>query len=306
VKGLIPDTHPLAIGNVGFGAYPFSAAVTQESDVILAVGSTFSEGMTMGYGHRIIPEGAKIIQIDIDRGEIGKTYPVHLGIVGDAKQVVRALVEQLQGSGVKASASSPRLERLEREKAAWREEARRRGSREDSPITHWHIYETVRRVIRDDAAIVVAGCTGEMHPRLVATAPVYQSGDFRVIGHGLSSGVGMKYALPEAQVLTITGDGSFLMELQELSTAARAGFPLLAIVVHNSAYGNMKRDQIRDYDGRVTGTDLLIPDLPKLASSFGVYGAKVERPADLEPAMRQAIAVNGPALLDVICPIEGI
>jgi acetolactate synthase-1/2/3 large subunit len=97
-----------------------------------------------------------------------------------------------------------------------------------------------------------------------------------------------------------------MMELQELATAARAGFPLLVLVVHNSAYGNMKRDQIRHYDGRVTGTNLLIPDLPQVAAAFGVYGAKVERPADLEPAMRQALAVKGPALLDVVCPVEGI
>ena len=130
--------------------------------------------------------------------------------------------------------------------------------------------------------------------------------DFRAIGHGLASSIGMQYALPGRQVVCITGDGSFMMELQELATLARTGFPITVIVVHNSAYGNMKRDQMRHYDGRVIGTELLIPDLPRLASSFGVHGEQLTKPAELEPAMRRAFSSGKAAVLDVICPIEGL
>ena len=77
-------------------------------------------------------------------------------------------------------------------------------------------------------------------------------------------------------------------------------------MVHNDAYGNMKRDQIKEYDGRIIGTELHVPDLPKLAESFGVYGARVEKSSDLVGAIKAALAADRPALLDVVCPIEGL
>jgi thiamine pyrophosphate-dependent acetolactate synthase large subunit-like protein len=154
--------------------------------------------------------------------------------------------------------------------------------------------------------VVAEGGTQELIYRFVATSLIYHGGEFRPIGHGLGTALGLKCAFPNRQVVAVSGDGSFMMELQELATAMRANLPITVVVVHNDAYGNMKRDQIRHYDGRVIGTDLHVPDLPKLAESFGAYGARVEKPAELAGAIRSALASKRPALVDVVCPIEGI
>jgi acetolactate synthase-1/2/3 large subunit len=97
-----------------------------------------------------------------------------------------------------------------------------------------------------------------------------------------------------------------MLEMQELSTAMTLKLPIVFVVIHNSAYGNMKRDQVRHYDKRVIGTDLNLPDLCALASSFGAHAERVEKPGDLVPAIKTALKAERPALLDVICPIEGL
>ena len=195
-KGLISEEHPLALGVLGFGSFPFANGVCQESDVILAVGTTMSEALTAGYGNRVIPAGAKLIHIDLDPAELGKSYAADVGIVGDARQALTEIRARLP-----------------------------------------------------------------TQPNAAAAAR---------------------------------------------ATATRVGLPFVILVVHNDAYGNMKRDQIRHYGGRVIGTELNVPDLVQLGGAFGAYAERVERPAELPDAMRRAFAANKTALLDVICPIEGI
>jgi len=104
----------------------------------------------------------------------------------------------------------------------------------------------------------------------------------------------------------VTGDGSFMLETQEMAAAAAWKLPISIIVVRNSAYGNMKRDQIRHWGGRVIGTDLRLPDLCALAAAYGVEAQRVERPVELSPAIKRSLALGRPSLLDVVCPIEGI
>ncbi len=104
----------------------------------------------------------------------------------------------------------------------------------------------------------------------------------------------------------VSGDGSFMLESQELATAAAFKLPITIIVVRNDAYGNMKRDQVKHYGGRVIGTDLHLPDLCALAGSYGIESERVAQPKALLPAIKRALALRKPVLLDVICPIEGI
>lgn len=306
-KGLLSEEHGHVVGVAGYGGYPFADEAVHEADVILAVGTTFSEGLTYRYGHRLIPDGARILQIDLDPREVSKNYPVAVGIVADAQQALEALwsvLDKLPQSHQPERRA--RMERLGQAKRALFDDIERRGSASDGPITHWHIEHAVRRALRWDARVVAAGCTGEITSRFVAPEPVYQSGDFRAIGHGLSGAIGIKHALPDKQVAAITGDGSFMMELAELATASRTGYPDLVVVVDNGAYGGMKRDQIRHYDGHVIGTELTLPDFEQLARSFGLYGRRVTTPAELPGVLHEALADPRPALLDVVCPVEGM
>lgn len=304
-KGLISEAHPLSLGVLGFGAFSFANRACLESDVVLAVGTTFSEASTLGYGDAVIPRGCRIIHVDIDPAQIGRIYSAEVGIVADARTALEQLAAELRRTDVQRNGPSARLSRIAAEKSGWQEEISS-SPQVDRPITQSALYRALMRAIPEDTRVVGEGGTRELLAHFLATAPTHQSGDFRAIGHGLASAIALKYAEPERPVVDVAGDGAFMMELQELATAARDRLPLVVVVVHNDAYGNMKRDQIRHYGGRVIGTDLHVPDLSALAAAFGVSSERVERVSELEGAIRRALAVDGPAVLDVICPIEGI
>jgi acetolactate synthase-1/2/3 large subunit len=303
-KGLLSEEHPLSLGVLGFGAFPFANSFCLESDLVLAVGATFSEALTLGYGNKVIPEGARIVQVDTDRSEIGKIYPVRHSVVGDAKTVLRELINRLKRS--ERRKNSARLERLAREKRAWREKLEAHDYGAAGPIDQWHIYRALMEAMPEETIVVGAGGTTELVRRFIAAAYVFHSGDFRAIGSGIATSIGLALAFPGRPVACVTGDGSFMLETQEMAAAAAWKLPISIIVVRNSAYGNMKRDQIRHWGGRVIGTDLHLPDLCALAAAYGVEAQRVERPSELPPAIKRSLALGKPSLLDVVCPIEGI
>ena len=303
-KGLLSEEHPLSLGVLGFGAFPFAGGFSLESDLVLAVGATFSEALTLGYGNKVIPEGARIVQVDNDRNEIGKIYPVRHGVVGDARTVLGELIVRLKRS--ERRKNTAQLERLAREKRAWRDKLESHAYGAEGPIDQWHVYRALKEVMPEDTIVVGAGGTTELVRRFIATSYAYHSGDFRAIGAGLSISIGLGLAFPGRPVACVTGDGSFMLETQELATAAAWNLPISILVVRNSAYGNMKRDQIRHWGGRVIGTELRLPDLCALAAAYGVEARKVERPAELPPAIKRSLALGRPSLIDVVCPIEGI
>lgn len=304
-KGLISEDHLLSLGALGFGAFPFANSICLESDLILAAGVTFSEGLTLGYGNRVIPQGVKIVQIDIDRAEIGKHYPVHLPLVGDAGRVLGRIADRLKNMGA-TKKDAARVQRLAREKEGWRKKISELGSYDLPVVNQWQIYRALRDAVNEDTVVVGAGGTGELLHRFIAPSYVYHSGEFRAIGSGLSTAIGLRFAFPSRPVVCVTGDGSLMLELQELSTAARGKLPLVVMVVHNDAYGNMKRDQLRHYGGRVIGTELHLPDLCAIARAFGAEAERIDRPQALAAAVKDALAARKPVLLDIICPIEGI
>ena len=304
-KGLISEDHALSLGVLGFGAFPFANPFCLAADLILAVGVTFSEGLTLGYGDKVIPARAKIIQVDADSRELGKIYPIHLPVLGDAKTVLRGLIARLRKAGVQKKNLS-RLDALEGEKNNWHEKILGYACEGSGPINQWHVYQALKEAIGEDAVVVGAGGTAELIRRFVAPSYAYHSGEMRAIGFGLSTSIGLSLAFPSRPVACVTGDGSFMLESQELATAAALELPISIIVIRNDAYGNMKRDQLKHYDGRVIGTDLHLPDLCALAGAYGIEAERVTHPQALLPALKRALALGTPILLDVICPIEGI
>jgi acetolactate synthase-1/2/3 large subunit len=303
-KGLISEDHPLSLGVLGFGAFPFANPFCLESDLILAVGLTFSEGLTLGYGDKVIPAGARIIHVDSDPRELGKIYPAHLSILGDAKAVLRGLIAVKKHWREKKNLS--RVGKLGEEKHSWHEKMFAYADESQGPINQWHVYRALKKALSQDEIVVGAGGTAELMRRFVAPSYAYHSGEMRAIGFGLSTSIGLSLALPSRPVVCVTGDGSFMLENQELATAAALKLPISIIVVRNDAYGNMKRDQIRHHEGRVIGTDLYLPDLCALAASYNIEAERVAKPSALTPAVKRALAARKPVLLDVICPIEGI
>ena len=295
-KGVFPENHPLALGCLGFGSRPYARKFFQESDLILALGATFSEGTTMRFGHEIVPEKAKIVQIDTDPDELGRNYPAALAITADAKIALRAIIDEVKKRQPKA-ADGARAQAIQQAKQAWINEVGQ------NPANKGLTYASVMRALNDllpgNAILTTSGMTGDTLRGIDAVNPIIHAGEFRAIGTALATAMGVKLGRPDARVICVTGDGSFMMEQQELATAVYHKIPVFVLILRNNAYGGMKRDQMKTYGGRIIGTELFIPDLPKLSELYGAKGFAVTKKEELKPVFEQALASDEFVVVDV-------
>ena len=297
-KGVFPENHPLALGCLGAGSRPYARKFFLESDVILALGTTFSEGTTLGFGNRIIPDKAKIIQIDIDPDELGRNYPTEFSVQADVKTALRGIIEAVKGKRPSGTAAaSRRAQEIQEAKEAWQNELNKKTAGEG--MTYDSVLKTLNELLTGKETLVTAGMTGDLLRNIDAATPIIHAGEFRAIGTAFATSLGVKLGLPDRRVVCVTGDGSFMMEQQELATARLHNIPVLNIVLHNNAYGGMKRDQLHHYDGRVIGTELFVPDLARLAELYGAKGYTITRPDEVRPVLQKALASDDFVVVDV-------
>jgi acetolactate synthase-1/2/3 large subunit len=294
-KGVFPENHPLALGCLGFGSRPYSRKFFQESDLILALGATFSEGTTMRFGHEIIPERAKIIQIDTDPEELGSNYPTALSIQADAKIALRAIIDGVKSRQPKANGA--RAQAIQQAKQAWKKDLDEKTAK--SGLTYDSVMKVLNELLTGKEILTTSGMTGDTLRGIDAVTPIIHAGEFRAIGTALATAMGVKLGRPDARVICVTGDGSFMMEQQELATATYHEIPVFVLILRNNAYGGMKRDQMKTYGGRIIGTELFIPDLPRLAELYGAKGFAVTRKEELKPVFQQALATDEFVVVDV-------
>jgi thiamine pyrophosphate-dependent acetolactate synthase large subunit-like protein len=296
-KGVFPENHPLALGCLGFGSRPYARKFFQEADLILALGATFSEGTTMRFGHEIIPEGAKIVQIDTDPDELGSNYPAALAIQADAKMALRAIIDDVKSRRSNSETNGERAQAIHRAKQAWRKEVEQRSA--SAGLNYECVMRTLNELLTGNEILTTSGMTGDTLRGIDAVNPLIHAGEFRAIGTALATAMGVKLGRPDARVICVTGDGSFMMEQQELATAAYHKIPLFVLILRNNAYGGMKRDQMKTYGGRIIGTELFVPDLPRLAELYGAKGLSVTRKEELKPVFQQALAADEFVVVDV-------
>jgi acetolactate synthase I/II/III large subunit len=296
-KGVFPENHPLALGCLGFGSRPYARKFFQESDLILALGATFSEGTTMRFGHEIIPEHAKIIQIDTDPDELGRNYPTELSIQADAKIALRAIIDAVKNRQPKASVNSSRAQEIQQAKQKWKDALTQKTA--TGGLTYESVMKALNELLTGKEILTTSGMTGDTLRGIDAVTPIIHAGEFRAIGTALATAMGVKLGRPEARVICVTGDGSFMMEQQELATASYHKIPIFVLILRNNAYGGMKRDQMKTYGGRVIGTELFIPDLPRLAELYGARGVRITQSEELKPIFQQALASDDFVVVDV-------
>ena len=296
-KGVFPENHPLALGCLGFGSRPYSRKFFQEADLILALGATFSEGTTMRFGHEIIPEKAKIVQIDTDPDELGRNYPTALSIQADAKVALRAINDEVKKRQPKPAADGARAQAIQQAKQAWRNEVEQNPTNKN--LTYASVMTALNDLLTGNEILTTSGMTGDTLRGIDAMNPIIHAGEFRAIGTALATAMGVKLGRPDARVICVTGDGSFMMEQQELATAAYHKIPVFVLILRNNAYGGMKRDQMKTYQGRIIGTELFIPELAKLAELYGAKGFSVTRKEELKPVFQQALASDEFVVVDV-------
>ena len=298
-KGVFPENHPLALGCLGAGSRPYARKFFVESDLILALGTTFSEGTTLGFGNRMIPDKAKIIQIDIDPDELGRNYPTSLSVQADVKAALRAIIDGIKSKrpSTPATAGSRRAQEIQEAKQAWKNDLDKKTASEG--LTYDSVLKTLNELLTGTEILVTSGMTGDLLRNIDAATPIIHAGEFRAIGTAFATSLGVKLGLPGARVVCVTGDGSFMMEQQELATARLHNIPVLAIVLRNNAYGGMKRDQLHHYGGRVIGTELFVPDLARLAELFGAKGYTITRPEEVKPILQKSLESDDFVVVDV-------
>jgi acetolactate synthase-1/2/3 large subunit len=294
-KGVFPENHPLALGCLGNGGRMYARPFFQEADVILAVGTSFSEGTTLGFGHKAIPEGARIIHIDTDPEQFGRIYPAELAIQADAKSALRAIIDN-------AKTRSPRSLRdrkpaIQQARQTWRSEID--AQIDKSNLTYASVLRALNEQLTGKEILTTSGMTGDTLRNIDATTPIIHAGEFRAIGTALATAYGVKIGRPDARVICVSGDGSFMMEQQELATARYHNIPVMVLILRNNAYGGMKRDQQKNYGGRIIGTELFVPDLAKLAELYGAKGYRVTKKEQLAPVFKETLANDEFAIVDV-------
>ncbi|MFC2056324.1 thiamine pyrophosphate-binding protein [Chloroflexota bacterium] len=307
-KGLIPEDSPLALGSVGLSTAPPALKTMQDADVLLAVGCTFGAFTTKWFGHEVVSQRTRIIQVDIDPTEIGKIYPVAAGIVGDARIVLCDLLQEVKRRKVdrRPVEHSPRIKELLQMKSKLRESLRSLKGWDKAPIRWPRLLHDLRQALPRDA--IVAAVSGGTHSwfeyAFEALTHTCSIGGWHPLGAEYPETLGVKVALPEQMVVCLTGDGSLMLTLQEIATAVAYNIPTLCVVSHNGVFGNMRHAQITRFGRRFISTDLPIPNLANIAREFGAYGERVSEPDEIIPAVGRALASGKAALLEVMMDVS--
>jgi acetolactate synthase-1/2/3 large subunit len=308
--GALDMTDPLALGFVGRNGVFHANEAARTCDVLLAIGVRFddrsSSSWIPGYSFSIPP--TRLIHVDIDDEEIGRNYPVELGIVGDARTVLRQL---LDAAGPTPAARDAWLAETAKWRAQWEAFIRPQRESEAEPIHPQRVVQALRAVLPDDGILLPD--VGVHHNWLVqfwsARRPgtLLNSWGFGAMGFGVCGVLGAKLAAPDRPCVAVCGDGGFMMRPDVLCTAVEYDIPAVWVVWNNFAYGGIRDIQmgmlakreiatsfVREKDGR-----LINPDFVALARACGADGIRVERPGDLSGALEHAVKAQAPFVLDV-------
>lgn len=313
-KGSISDDHPLAVGMTGFWGTPVANKVSREADVILAIGTRFAEASSSSWisKYTFNPTSTKIIQVDIDENEIGKNYPVEVGIIGDAYSVVEDILSgiKLRKAGYHWRKDS-RLRKISKEMTRWRDGIAIHNASNAVPIRPERILAEVRSVLPEDGIVVTD--VGWNKNGLAQQFPVFKPmthlppSALATMGFGPAAVIGAKIGAPDKKVITLIGDGAMSSVMGILKTARELNIEAVWLVMNNGAFGTIYGLQNFAY-GRNIGTKFVCkstqqdcsPDFAAVARACGVDGIRIEKPDQLRPALEKAFNTSGPSLLDVI------
>ena len=303
----VPSDHPNFLGHLGRLGSAEGIEAVREADVILAVGTRLGQSTTF-YDHRYIPAEARIIQIEIDPEEIGRNYPVAVGIEGDAGAVAEGLLAELRRRGPGDSiADGPQWAEEVRGWAARRAERRRgEGRLSGLPMKPQRVYAELRKVMPRDAIIALdAGLTpnfGQDRLDFYQPRSLMTSLDLGGLGFSFPAALGAQFAAPDRPVINFNGDGGFLFNAQEFATAVEYNLPVVTVIMNNGSWGSEKAYQRYAFNERYVGADTLNPRYDKFAELFGGAGYYIERPEDVGDALLAALKVGKPSIIEI--PID--
>lgn len=298
-RGAVPEDHPLCFGPTRVG--------TRQADVVVIVGTRLD--YTMGFGRPpLFSDRVKMIQIDIEGSEIGRNRPIDIGIIGDAREVLRQLTAEVRGR-IRSAKDSPwiqecrayarsRLERLEADMNS-----------NQIPIHPLRLCKEIRDFLDRDAILIMDGADITIFGGSVLRT--YEPGHWLEnppsgsLGIGIPFAIAAKLAKPDKQVLVLNGDGSFGFNAMEFDTAVRHKIPIVTVIGNDSAWGFVKHVQQEMYGKeRVIGTALTPARYDKVVEALGGYGEYVEKPEQIRPALERAFSSGVPACINVMIDPE--
>ena len=299
----LPSDFPLYRGMIGMHGNVAPNIMTNQCDVLLAVGMRFDDRVTGTV--ETYARQAKVIHIDIDPAEIGKIIPVEVGIRGDAKKILSLLTERMQERRhPEWNASFAHCDAVEKEKVIDPEVHPGEGMLRMGEVVDRVVQATSRK------AVVVTDVgqnqmMGARYSRFSQSRSFISSGGLGTMGFGLPAAIGAKIACPERTVCLFVGDGGIQMTMQEFGTIMQEGVGVKIILLNNNWLGNVRQWQELFFHERYSQTRMLNPDYSLIAKAYGIRYLSVPDRASLEPALQQMFADNAPVLMDVHVLEEG-
>jgi acetolactate synthase-1/2/3 large subunit len=298
-RGSIPESHPLSGGLVGHFGLSTANALLKDADVVLGLGCQFRNVNTLNW--QLIDPQAKIIQVEPDPLEIGRQYAVAVGIHADTGAFLADLLECIASKGAKPKVDAKVTENI----AARKKEEKARfydADLDSTPIKPQLITKVLQAVAPPDAIYVVG--SGH-HTHFANYIQVDRPDQYHwCVGSGSMSwafpaALGIKLALPNRKVIVPIGDGDFGMNAQEIETSVREKLPVTVIIYNDVSFGALRIFQKMQHAGRYIGSDLGETDWVKLAEAYGARGVRVDKPGDLESAVKHAMASDVTTIVDV-------
>ena len=293
-KAVVPDDNEFTTGGIGLlGTAPSQDALA-ECDTLVIAGSSFPY---MDFYPK--PGQAKGIQIDTDPTRIGLRYPVDVGLIGDCRTVLRALIPMIDRKKKRDF-----LERAQQRMKDWRGLMKERGTRGDMPMKPQVVTYHLDKLLDDDAIVSAdSGTIATWSARYINIRGRMQfslSGSLATMANGLPYSLGAAAAFPKRQVVCIVGDGGFTMLMGELATMVKYDLPVKVIVIKNNVLGMIKWEQMVLEGNPQYGVELQPIDFEAYAKACGAAGFTVEKPNDVEKTLKAALAHRGPALVQAV------
>ena len=309
-KGSVDERHPLSIGVIGNvmgrrSSTAFHRPLLQRADVVLLVGNRTNENGTDSW--TLVPEGAKVIHLDIDGAEIGRTYEA-LRLLGDVRAGLEDLYTALDDDALlaKRTAARPSLEQtITQARADHAEELERLVDLNATPIRPERLMRELDELLTEDTVVVADASysTIWMNNYLTARKPGQQflaPRGMAGLGWGFPMAIGAKAARPESEVVCISGDGGFGHVWQEVESAVRENIPLTLIVLNNSILGFQKHSELVQFSETTSAIEFSPVDHAAVARACGAEGIRVERPDDIRPVLEAAIGSGKVTLIEII------